>query len=390
MIPRALQQVVFEDLREKMVFLAGPRQVGKTTLARGVGTAHFPGFAYCNWDSPEDRGVIRRLEFSPQTPLLIFDEIHKFPAWKNHVKGLFDTRGDRFRILVTGSARLDIYRRGGDSLQGRYHLHRMHPLTVGELAEGPGIPPPGRELNFPAPDPPRTEAFTLLLKWGGFPEPFQKQNDRFWRRWQIGRHDRLVHQDIRDVSLVRDLSKLDAFIEMLPGRVGSLFSLNSLCQTLEATHRTVSAWADLLERFYVYFRIRPFHVKTTATLRKEPKAYLWDWSAVPEGPARLENMVASHLLKLAHAVTDREGYRAEVHFLRDQEQREVDFLMTVNRKPWFAVEVKWADAAVDRQVHYFQEKLGVPVYQVTAREGVDFLQRGVRVMSASRFLAGIV
>lgn len=233
--------------------------------------------------------------------------------------------------------------------------------------------------------------FDRLFHFGGFPEPFFKQDDKTLRRWQNERVDRLIREDIRDIELIRDLSRLEILVGMLPEKVGSLLSLNSMREDIGVTHVTLSRWMDMLERFYYHFRLRPFAATHIKSLRKEPKLYLWDWSEAPSKAARFENMVASHLLKFAHFLHDAEGYKIDVFFLRDIEGREADFLVTHDRTPWFAVEVKQSDTAPSKQLRYFVEKLSIPfAYQVVAEHGIDFTKDGVRVMSGDVFLGGLV
>jgi predicted AAA+ superfamily ATPase len=393
---RYLDPFIRHDLKEKMVFLAGPRQAGKTTLAQTIGRDLDPHCTYLNWDDREDRERIRLLRFPTPSSFLIFDELHKLRGWKNHVKGLFDKHRDHYRILVTGSARMDIYRRGGDSLMGRYHHLRLHPFSLGEILRG-GAPPapqnivPFQQLRFPsAPPGPWDQNVGRLLRFGGFPEPWTKQDEVFARRWRNDRLDRLVQEDIRDVEWVRDLSKIELLADLLPGKVGGLFSLNSLREDLEVAHKTAAHWVDILERFYHHFRIYPYSRNTIKSLRREPKLYLWDWSPLADEGARLENMVACHLLKLVHFLHDTQGHRAELAFLRDVEEREVDFLVTVDKKPWFAVEVKRSSRDVSKHLLYFAPRLNIPyLFQVIGEGGVDETDGAVRILSADTFLAGL-
>jgi hypothetical protein len=387
--PRSLEPVVREDLETKMVLLAGPRQVGKSTLARRVLRETESG-VYLSWDSRADRREIRAARWPGGRALVVLDELHKWRGWKGWLKGEFDKHRDHLRFLVTGSARLDVYRRGGDSLQGRYHHHRLHPFSVAEVASGarPGTIPVGRELDLPAGgDPALVEA---LLRTGGFPEPFLAQSDRTLRRWQRERLDRFFREDVRDLEPIRDLATFQLLADLLPERVGSLLSLNALREDLEVSHRALTHWMSVLETMYHVFRVRPFGGPRARTLTKMPKAYLWDWSLVPGRAARFENLVGSHLLKLVHFLDDAEGLATGLHYLRDREGREVDFLVTVGRKPWFAVEVKASESRVDPALPHFKERLGIPwAYQVTLEGARDYVQDGVRVVPASRFLAAL-
>jgi len=388
---RYIQEKIESDLHQKMVFIGGPRQVGKTTLSKLVGTKLSKNFSYLNWDNPEDNKKILHSQFDPKATLIIFDEIHKYRKWKNYIKGQFDKYKDRFSILVTGSARLDLYRKGGDSLMGRYYYFRLHPLSQAEiLFEDPTNVAPFQELLFRE-HIDSFSSFQKLLTFGGFPEPFFSQDQSLLRRWHNQRIEQLVKEDIRDIENVRDLSALQILIGLLPDRVGSKLSLNALREDLQVAHGTISLWMDILERFYYHFRISPFKSIAIKSLRKESKMYLWDWSQVPDQSARLENVIASHLLKFCHFLYDTQGYKTELHFLRDQNGHEVDFLVTVDKKPWMAIEVKQSDQKVSRNLLYFGKKLDIPFkYQLVATENVDFIQNDVRVMSADTFLTGLV
>ena len=387
---RYLEAGIREDLKAKMVFLAGPRQVGKSTLARQILGGATAG-AYLSWDNREDRRDIRAARWPAGEALVVLDELHKWRGWKGFIKGEFDKHRDHLRFLVTGSARMDVYRRGGDSLQGRYHHFRLHPFSCGEARGLPSSPEivPGQELTVAS----KAEEGLLssLLEFGGFPEPFLAQSARTHRRWQKERMDRFFREDVRDLEPIRELSSFQLLADLLPERVGSLLSLNALREDLEVSHRALTHWMDVLERLYYVFRLRPFGGPRGRSLSKMPKAYLWDWSLTTDRAARFENLVAAHLLKLCHHLEDSQGHAMGLHYLRDRDGREVDFLVTVGRRPWFGVEVKLKDTRVDPALLHFKERLGIPwTYQVTLEGRRDFVENGVRVLPASRFLAGLV
>jgi len=387
---RYLQEKIEKDLKQKMVFVGGPRQVGKTTLSRLIGKEAYRNFSYLNWDNPKDRKEMLASKFEPDTQLIIFDEIHKYRKWKNYTKGQFDKFKEAFAILVTGSARLDIYQKGGDSLMGRYYYFRLHPFSQAEVLGVKNKIEPFQKLIFDSQKKSQAE-FKKLLAFGGFPEPFFSQDAETLRRWHNQRMERLVKDDIRDIETIRDLSALQILVDLLPAKVGSLLSLNSLREDLLVAHGTITLWMDILEKFYYHFRIYPFSASTIKSLRKESKMYLWDWSQVPDENAKLENIVASHLLKLCHFLHDANGHKAELFYLRDNEQREVDFLVTVDKKPWLAVEVKNSDQKVSKNLLYFGRKLNIPFkYQLVNLPDLDFLQKDVRVMSIDKFLSGLI
>lgn len=344
---RYLISPIRDLLRKKMVLLAGPRQVGKTTLAlsllgQKVSEAH-P--AYLNWDNPRVPQGLKRGELPTGEPLVILDEIHKFLGWRNLLKGLYDTNKSRVNFLVTGSARLDHYRRGGDSMTGRYNLLRLHPFSILEYAAKPTYADLER-----------------LLAFGGFPEPLFAADPKQHRMWQRQRLSLVVKDDLRDLERVKDISYIDQLIELLPEKVGSPLSIKSLKEDLQVDHKTVERWLTILENLYVCFRIPPFGSKKIRAVKKEQKLYLWDWSQLTNSGARFENLVASQLLKYCHFVEDTEGYAMELRYIRDTDKREADFVVIQNGKPLFAVESKTGESAVSPALRYFGERLNVPVY----------------------------
>ncbi len=393
MIKRYLEKHILSSMRDKMVFISGPRQVGKTTLAKEIGAGYYAGkYEYLNWDNRKDRKTILNGTFLADKNLFIFDEIHKYKNWKNYLKGEFDKYKEKFHFLVTGSARLDMYRKSGDSLLGRYRHFRLHPLSLGELLdENRSSLIPFMEPFFSKEAGKQKELFTTLFRFGGFPEVYLKKSEQALRLWHNERTDVVVKEDIRDIESVRDLSALQILIELLPEKVGSLFSLNSLREDLNVTHKTVALWIDVLEKFYYHFRIYPFQSTTIKSIRKEPKLYLWDWSEVKDEDARLENIVASHLLKLCQFLFDVEGYRAQLYFLRDKEQREVDFLVAIDNRPWFCVEVKRNFKDIPSSLKYFSEKLKIPfMYEVVNQDDMDIIKDNVRIMGVAKFLSSLV
>ena len=388
-LTRYLESAVRDDLDQKMVFVAGPRQVGKTTLAQQL-LASAPGGVYLNWDNREDRRDIRAARWPGGPALVVLDALHKWRGWKGWLKGEFDKHRQAKRFLVTGSARLDVYRRGSDSLQGRYHHYRLHPFTHNEAANvrPAAAPEPGQELRFATGMPDTLDA---LLRFGGFPEPFLAGSARTHRRWQKERIERVLREDVRDLEAVRDLSPIQLLADLLPERVGSLLSLNALREDVEASHRALTHWMDVLEHLYYVVRLRPYESSRVRSLRKMPKAYLWDWSEVPEPGPRFENMVALHLLKFCHYLQDKDGFQVELRYLRDRAGREVDFLVTIDRKPWFAVEAKLTESAIDPSLVHFRGRLKIPfVYQVVLQATRDFVQDEVRCLPAATFFSALI
>jgi len=386
---RYLTGAVFEDLKEKMVFVGGARQVGKTTFASEILGKRFRSPAYFNWDNRADRREIMAGRWPGDADLIILDEIHKLRGWKTLVKGEYDKLKGKYQFIVTGSARLDTIRRGGDSLQGRYHYYRLHPFSLAELSGRGGAVDLFKEIRLPRKS--FVSEFDALFEFGGFPEPLFRQNSRFLRRWHNEKVERMFRDDISSVGQVRELGRMQLLSDMLPERVGSLFSANAVREDLEVSHRAVSSWLTILEMFYYHFRISPYASHWIRSIKKEPKLYLWDWSEVIDRGARFENLVAGHLLKLCHLLYDRDGIRAELFFLRDTQKREADFLVTIDRKPWFVVEAKLSEESVSPSLLYFKDRLKIPfAYQLVRKPAVHTLSRGVHIVSADRFLASLV
>jgi len=391
MVKRYLADYIVQDLNDRMVFIGGARQVGKTTLALYIAKNYFTNYSYLNWDSRDDRRDIMKSHLKADAEILIFDEIHKYKSWKNYIKGIYDKHKDRFKIIVTGSSRLDIYRKGGDSLMGRYRYYHLHPFSLAELSGNFTIPAVSNELLFPGDTENLRDAYMHVLKYGGFPEPLLAKKERTLRRWQNERLDRLVKEDIRDLHNIRDLSTLQLLVDILPEKVGSLLSLNSMREDLQVSHKTIAHWMEVLETFYYHFRIYPFHHLKIRSLKKEPKLYLWDWSGINEKGARFENLVASHLLKMCHFLFDNQGYKAQLNYLRDVDGREVDFLISIDNKPWLAVEVKTGSTSVAKNLHYYGARLKIPyIYQVVDIAGIDIIKDLVRVISADKFLSALM
>jgi predicted AAA+ superfamily ATPase len=286
---------------------------------------------------------------------------------------------------------MDVYRRGGDSLQGRYHHYRLHPFSYAEVLTPSAQHALAPEQELPIPTRGSQDILAALMQFGGFPEPFLSQSARTQRRWQKERFDRFFREDVRDLETIRDLSSIELLADMVSERVASPLSLNSLREDLEVSHRAITSWVDILDRLYYVFLVRPYASTAVKSLRKMPKTYLWDSSSVPAPGPRFENLVALHLLKLCHYLQDREGFRADLHYLRDRVGREVDFLVTVDRKPWFAVEAKVRATEIDPALIYFRERLRIPYsYQVVLESNRDYLQEGVRCLPARLFLAALL
>ena len=342
-----------------MVFLSGPRQSGKTTIAK----AHTD--IYLNWDDDMARmdilagqaKVAERCSLQvvqDGLKVIAFDEIHKYKRWKQFLKGFFDDYEDRVRVIATGSARMDEYRRGGDSMMGRYFPYRVHPLSVAELLD---VSIPDERLIRP----PRRladEDWQALWCFGGFPEPFLKRSATFLRRWNSLRREQLLRDDVRDLSGVVQLDQLAAIAEILTHRSGEQLVYSSLGQEVRIDEKTAKSWIGILKHLYFGFEVRPYFTNIENSIRKTPKWYLRDWSLVEDEGKRFETMVACHLLKAVELWTDLGYGEFELCYLRDKQQHEVDFVVVRDRKPWFFVEAKKGEDRLSPELARFQRLTG--------------------------------
>jgi predicted AAA+ superfamily ATPase len=391
MSERYLEQLIQEDALadKKMAFISGPRQVGKTTLARNL--LHDSN-NYFSWDLSDfrknwARSPMKSIESRGEGPILL-DEIHKDRQWKTRIKGIYDTIGDSLPILVTGSARLDLYRKGGDSLLGRYIPYRLHPFSVAESKtpiDPDSILSRGK-ISF---------SWSDLLNLGGFPEPLLAGSQRKADRWSRLRLDRLAFEDTRDIKVLSDLNAFRTLLDLIPNTVGSLFSFNSFREDVGVAYATVRDWVLLSESLYYGFFIKPYSKNIKRGLRAEPKFYLFDILQIPdsEKPKRIENLTALHLLKACHYWTDAAFGLFELHFVRDKEKREVDFLICRNKKPWMLVECKSGNKTISKNLVYFSEILKTPHnFQLCTDEDYDRLTPAlnIRVLGYQKLMAGLL
>jgi hypothetical protein len=396
---RYLKGSVEETLstERKMAFVCGPRQVGKTTVARGLLAKADRG--YFNWDVDGHRRAILRdpdgfwatgSNLGEKRTRIVLDEIHKYPRWKRFLKGLFDAHRDSLEVLVTGSGRLDVYQKGGDSLLGRYDLFHLHPFTLGELlAQGNQtvLSPSelGQRIEAPGVVPGAAEGLDLIERFTGFPEPLFAAQEQRMQRWRRSRRQLVLREDLRDLSRIRDIGLVDQLVALLPERIGSPLSVNALREDLQVAFDTVKGWLATLERLYFLFELRPFSGRLARTLRREGKVYLFDHTEIEDPGARFENVVALHLLKLVDFWNDVGHGDFALWYVRDKEKREVDFLVTDRRKPFLLVEAKLSDSQPSPALRYFAERL-------SPRWAIQVVRRGdprlgpVRVLPAERFL----
>lgn len=356
---RLYDQMILDHLSQnrQMIFLAGPRQVGKTTAAQKAGDHYF------NWDRRQDRRQIldSKNDFfesfslnslSKNRPVIVLDELHKYTQWKSYLKGIFDTHEKSVRLIVTGSAQLDLFRKGGDSLMGRYFLYRMHPWSVAEIIR--------TDVNKNLISPPQSvseENWKALWLHGGFPEPYLRREQTFTRRWRKLRFAQMSQEDLRDLTRIQELGGVETLMQILSERSAHQLVYSTLASEVSVSIETVQRWIHVFQNLHFGFLLRPWHRGIANSLRKEPKWYLRDWSGIEEDGARAETFIACHLLKAVEGWTDLGLGDFSLYYLRDKQKREVDFLIVRDKKPWLLVEVKKSETTLSPSLKYFHEKL---------------------------------
>lgn len=333
---RYLKANIAHDLHNKIVIITGPRQSGKTTISKTIN----PSFDYLNADVSEDVIVIKQKKWDRNKHLVIFDELHKITNWKKLLKGVFDKEGTKPELLVTGSAKLDTYKKVGDSLAGRYFQFRFYPLDLHEL-----------KLYW---DGDQTEAFARLMNCSGFPEPFLTGSVEFYKRWQKTHHDIILRQDLIDYETVKDIKSIEILVELLRKRVSAGISYANIARDLERDPNTVKRWCEIVENMYIVFRVVPYHQNIARSLLKEPKFYFFDVSLVKEEGARLENLVAFSLLKHLHWLQDTKGHEVGLYYCRTKDHQEIDFMCIIEDRKYL-IEVKTTDSKLSPHFAHFKK-----------------------------------
>ncbi|MBI3333396.1 MAG: ATP-binding protein [Candidatus Omnitrophica bacterium] len=388
---------------KSMIFLMGPRQCGKTTLAKGI-AAGFPNRIYFNWDWEAHRKLLmensaffERMDRKDAShPLVVLDEIHKFRRWKNYLKGVYDQFSDRYRFLVLGSGRLNVFQKGGDSLAGRYFLFTLWPFTLAELAGQRRLWKEFSRNPLGLSDGNLTEKiWKQLASLSGFPEPYLSGKKAIYQQWSRNYRQQLIREDIRNMTEIKNIDDVEMLFSLLPSKVGSPLSMESLAGDLQVSFNSVRNWLGVLEAFFLVFRISPWSKKISRAITKEKKLYLYDYARIPSPPAKYENMVALELLRAVSNWNDLGRGDFALHYVRNKEREEVDFLLTNNSAPMLLIETKFSDAAIPKSLFKFQTMLDVPSVQLVNQPGVYKIlsnpsrKREVLVISASRWLAGL-
>lgn len=361
---------IIKDLEKKMVFIVGPRQVGKTWLAKEIGR-NFQEAVYLNYDSAEDRQIIKKESWPRKTEFLILDELHKMKGWKNYLKGVFDTKEEKLKILVTGSARLNTFRQSGDSLAGRFFLHRLLPFSLAELKDEKSI----------------NNIIERLISRGGFPEPLLALSEEDARRWRGQYLDGLVRADILDFENIHNFRAIQMVLELLRRKVGSPISYLSIAEDVQISPVTAKRYIDIFEELFIIFKVAPYSKNIARSILKEPKIYFFDTGlVVSEEGARFENFAAMSLLKHVFAKTDFTGEKYELKYLRTKDGKEVDFALVHNDKIEELIEVKISANEPDKNLRYFSNK-----YDLKGTQAVKELKReksvgNIDVVLAEKYL----
>lgn len=405
MLDRPLYRNIWKELtREKrMVFMAGARRVGKTTLGEMIGQS-YPNRVYLNWELPEDRTrLIRTPAFFEEverqdesTPLVMFDEINRHRGWRRYLKGAYDRVEGDYQFLVAGSSRLDYPQRRGDSLAGRYYLLHLWPFTQAELGRANCKP----EAFFGNPLQVSMERYSELsglwaelAEQSGFPEPYLSGRKTSYRRWSTAYAEQLIREDIRDLTGVKGITELETLYHLLPAQVGRLLSVPSLAQGLQVAYNTIRSWLTTLQRFFAVLGLSPWSRGVPRAIREGQKIYLWDVPRVRDAEARFENMVA---LELCRAVSNwnEMGYgRFGLNFIRTKDQQEVDFLLSDDGRPVLLVDARAEEHQPSPALMKFQAALKVPAVQlVEAAEGYRRVSndgQSILIAPACQYLAGL-
>lgn len=370
---RQQKQQILDDLKKKMVFITGPRQVGKTWLAKEI-AGFFPKSVYLNYDSAEDRKIIKDEAWLNDTTLLVLDELHKMKGWKNYLKGVYDTKPEGMMILVTGSVRLEAFRQQGDSLAGRFFRHRLLPFSPAEVGHaGESVDP------------------TLFLIRGGFPEPFLSENDRDADRWRIQYIDGLIRTDILDFERIHDFKAIQLILELLRSRTGSPISYQSIAEDVSVSPNTVKKYIQILESLFIIFKVTPYSKNIARSVLKTPKIYFYDTGMVNGDEGTIfENMVALCLLKHVYAQVDLQGKPASLHYIRTKDGAEVDFCLTQDNTPELLIEVKRSETSPTKPLINFSKRYDIPATQLVLHLKRERMDNGARICQGMKYLESLL
>jgi predicted AAA+ superfamily ATPase len=401
-----MKRVLYENIwkrlsaHKQMVFIAGPRQAGKTTFTQ-ILAEDFSNSLYFNWDIlDEKRKLIENPSFyedvhrkDNSVPLIIFDELHKYSNWKNFLKSVYDRDRGNYKFIVSGSGRLDMYQKGGDSLAGRYFIFHLWPFTLAELA--------GNNLALEEflsnpievhKCPKETQLiWNNLSQFSGFPDPYLNGTGQFYQVWSNTYRKQLLREDIRDLASVRRVEDVEILFSLLPSKIGAPLSMASLARDIHVSFDSVRNWLELFENFYIVFRIPPWSRKISRAITKEKKLYLFDYGRIGTPGAKFENMVALELFRAVSSWNDLGLGNFSLHYLRNRDKEEVDFLLSNNHNPLLLIETKLSDDNPAKSLMKFQMVLNIPAVQLVNKGDIcKLVSNGslkIMIISADHWLS---
>jgi predicted AAA+ superfamily ATPase len=315
-----------------IVSLTGPRQSGKTTLARAI----FPNYAYVNLENLDDRlaaeeDPLRFLRPHSGTGIIV-DEVQKVPSLFSYLQGIVDESGSMGKYILTGSQNFLLLEKITQSLAGRVAVCNLLPLGLSELIEADLLD-----------EDPNRVMFT-----GGYPVLFDRHipaPDYFPSYIQA-----YIERDVRGISNIGNLSTFQRFVKLCAGRVGQLLNLSSLGTELGINYKTVSSWISILEASYIVFLLQPHHKNFNKRVVKQPKLYFFDTGLLCalldiQSPEQLDShylrgnifesfIIAEYIKNRLHA-----GRRPNAYFWRNSTGHEIDLILEADVQLW-AVEIK--------------------------------------------------
>jgi predicted AAA+ superfamily ATPase len=389
----------FSSYRQ-MVFITGPRQSGKTTFTEII-ARDYTNSLYFDWDIIDDkRKLIQNPSFyenvyrkDASLPLIIFDEIHKYKDWKNYLKSVYDKDSKNYKFIVSGSGRLDIYQKGGDSLAGRYFLFHLFPFTIAELS---GLNQDvvhflKNPIEIYEENPEATELWQNLARLSGFPDPYIQGKETFYRAWSITYHKQLLREDIRDLTTLKDINTVELLFSLIPSKIGSPVSMANIARDINVSYDSVKNWLAIFEQYYLVFRLSPWSKKISRAITKEKKIYLYNFAGIESDALKFENMVALELLRAVSNWNELGLGEFSLHYIRNRDKEEVDFLLADRNNPLLLIETKLSDQEPSKAIKKFQSNLAIPAVQLVNKPGICKLisnsDNKILVISAPRWLA---
>lgn len=385
-----------------MVFISGPRQSGKTTLAKKI-AEEYSNSIYFNWDIAPDKALLVKNPYFFQDinrrdstkPIVMFDEIHKYRKWKNYLKGVYDGFKNDYFFLISGSGRLDIYQKGSDSLAGRFLMMHLFPFTLAEMSKRRSFkdfvsdPIEKFDINNPSES---SKIWTHLNNYGGFPEPFLKERKDFFNKWLLSYNRQIIREDIRDIADIKNIDNVEILFSMIAERCASQISINNIAHDIGVSFDSVKSWMGLLENYYLLFTIGPW-VRISRAIRKERKVYLYNYAQITDDGSRFENMTALELLRAVNNWNEHGFGNFGLNYVKNKDREEIDFLITSNSKPMLLIETKSSDTNISKNLIYFQNILNVPAIQLVNKNDVfKYIKNGknkVLVVTAHRWIASL-